>query len=118
MENLQLLTEKVIHKPLDIWEIIKETLDEFNRYKPGAVEKPSNRSVSTESTNDHKKGKRVVQNKLTKQNVSSTDLESKSDSDSETHKKNLTCNICPSKPSFSNYGNRHKHISEVHNGVY
>ena len=28
------------------------------------------------------------------------------------------CNICPSKPSFSNYGNRNKHISEVHNGVY
>ena len=50
--------------------------------------------------------------------MSSTDLESKSDSDSETQEKNLTCNICPSKPSFSNYGNRNKHISEVHNGVY
>jgi hypothetical protein len=54
VENLQLLTEKVIRKPLDVWQIIKEILDEFERYKSGAVSKPSNESVSTESTNDDK----------------------------------------------------------------
>ena len=43
LENIKLLTKKVIHKPLDIWKIIKETLYEFNRYKPGAVAKSSNR---------------------------------------------------------------------------
>ena len=48
----------------------------------------------------------------------STDLESKSDTDSETQEKNLICTICPAKPSFSNYGNRNKHTSEVHNGAY
>jgi len=54
VENLQLLTEKVIRKPLGVWEIIKEILEEFERYKPGAVAKPGNGSVSTESSNDDK----------------------------------------------------------------
>ena len=47
VEKLQLFTDKVIRKPLNVWQTIREKLDEFKRYKPGAVAKPSNQSVST-----------------------------------------------------------------------
>ena len=57
--------------PLTFWHL-KHHFDETDvRYKPGAIAKPSNQPVSTQSTNNDKKRKCAV-NKLTKQNVSST----------------------------------------------
>ena len=49
VENLQLLTEKVIRKPLDVWEITLKTLDEFKRYKPGAVADSETQGISRQS---------------------------------------------------------------------
>ena len=49
VKNLQLLTEKVICKPGDIWEITLKILDEFKRYKPGVVSDSETQGISRQS---------------------------------------------------------------------
>jgi len=56
VEKLASLVEKVIRKPNSVWDITKELIDEFDRYKPGSVIPiPSNGAEKVvESSNEDK----------------------------------------------------------------
>lgn len=55
IEKLASLVEKVIRKPNSVFEITKDLLDEFERYKPGAVVAiPASAATKTEASNEDK----------------------------------------------------------------